>query len=305
MEQNNHSIQQSDQIHPPLTSKKESSSNPNVSSLTSTDLLCRNEVKKARQFISPSYRQHQERNEKPYYSADNIHDADMESNEASIIKTLEKFNMTPAGRKDGPKSQDPLIQKLATSIAELIDDSISPADFNHVREDIILQKITDIHASRGDLIEKEDVISNRYDRITGEEALDIEKLLSIAHKSRDDELQNVKNFEKPNITSKKGFFDRFKKMFVNSASNQEISDTAIIDHIHAGTDWSPLVPDPKTFIPKPYSLGTIQRLRKLKVIYNQMKDPEKGLKYNTTSKTSGLKYMKNWFTGILTILNKR
>lgn len=125
--------------------------------------------------------------DKPYYSADNIHQDKNDSKESVIRKTLEKLNMAPASRKEGFKSQNQLIQKLSHSIAALIDDSTSPSEFNHVREGIIMQKITDISSSRAALLDKDDPNEEKtsYEQISEEENIDIENLLSITHKSRD------------------------------------------------------------------------------------------------------------------------
>lgn len=280
------------------SSKIQFSSNPNVSSLTTNEILNRHEVKKSRQPVIHSTDSHKVA-EKPYHSADNIHEDKNNSKESVIRKTLEKLNMTPASRTEGLQSQNQLIHKLSLSIAAIIDESTSPSEFNHVREGIIMQKITDISSSR--VLQEEGSDKKQSDQLVTEENVDIRKLLSITHKSREtivspDVIRTIPK-DKGSTGSKKGILESlFPNMFMKH-ENSLSHDPEKVDFIHANIDWSPLIPDPKNYIQKSYSFGTVQRLRKLRVLYNHMKDPEKGIKY-ISGTVSRSKYLKNWFTGI-------
>ena len=281
----------------PDKSKRRFFSSPNVSSLARDDLLRREKLKKSRRPSSKADGQ------APilYNSANNIHDTKTESNRQTVVRTLERLNMMPTNKNDGQPPQSQSIPKLSQSLAMMVDEATCPSEFNHVREDIIMEKITAIHASNVSVGKEgySSVQDGFAPSIASIHSADITGLLSYTHKSR---ANNVAPSNQSSIiisekNTVEGLFGKFKKLF-KSAKREDKSESETVDHLHASIDWSQLVPDPKKYVPKPYSWGTIQRLRKLKLIYNRMKDPEKGIKYNTVINGSNVKYLKESFTGI-------
>jgi hypothetical protein len=275
------------------STRKQFFSTPNVSSLNTQDLINRNQVKKSRRQKSTSTPDPRKLGKDEYYSADNVCDI-TESNQEALIRSLERLNMAPANKNIVRSDASSIIPKLSQSLVDILDTSNLSTEFNHVREDIIMQKITDIRASTG----KEDADSTQPLKKIIQNSDDIQQLLSLSDKSREKGDSTIKSEDDANTTEKKGLFSKFKKIFSKAENNTNNEESKAVDHIHAAVDWSPVLCDPDKYISKPYSLGTIQRLKKLKVIYDRMKDPERGLKYNIDVKGSNGKYLKESFTGI-------
>ena len=326
-------------------------STPNISSLSSNELVDRQQVKISRQSIRNS--------EEPrlYHSVDDIIDQSIQenknkngsirSNDDIIQKALTKLNMVP-GNKSKKEIIRPLgnkILKIHASVAVLIGDITSPVEFNHVRGSMIMDKIIQ-NRSREMVTESRDtLLVGSDDQIKVEDAQAVDDLISMTRKSRVNQnsrkgsrsilglndskrgSRSILALNDSNIGSrsilglndasigsnhkkekgdqsktKKGLF---QKLFTKNSENVVKSILEIkknVDSIHSEVNWTQIIPNLQNYTEKSYSLGTINRLKILKNVYNEIKDSENGVKY-TSGKLSNTRYLKNWFTGILNQLN--